>query len=751
MNIDYFGIRHHGPGSAARLVQALEQLQPDCVLVELPADFNALLGYLDKPEMRLPAALLAYAADAPQHQMYYPFAEYSPEYQALRWALQHQVKTAGIDIPAGIVLAARDADDTLAPDKAASAPKDGWFSDPIAALAKTAGYQDGEAWWNDFLEQNHDTDSALFSAVAEMMSVLRAQFPADNEAERYAERNSVREAYMRLQIAAYRKQATKIAVVCGAWHVPGLQMPVTQKEDKAVIQHLAKTLPPGKMRLTWVPWSSARMSQASGYGAGVSAPMWYQHLWDYRQQPQLLEHWLGKIVTVLRGQGQIVSTAAMIEALRLSHALAAVRARPGAGFAEIRDAVIACLCFGEHLLWQQIESEVLLGNQVGEIPGDVPLAPLLEDFQYQQRLCRLKPQGLNKVLQLDLRTESGNRRSVLLHRLGILNVAWGSLMESGVSRGTFREQWHLYWHPEFAVQLVENLIYGNTIEQAAEHKLALVFERDLSLDTLAEQLRLAMVARLDAATAKGLQRLSKQATEGGDAPMLLRAVVPLIQMRRYGTARSMDLTHLQQLIEQMTIQAAVALPYACRSLNTQAAADLHKQIQITHHALLLAELPAAVIENWWHALSQISNDDACHRLIAGLCVRLLYQAEYIDDEALRRRLQKALSPALNAMDSAQYFEGIFTGASEQLQYDTLLQQTVENWLSGLDEDMFIRCLPLLKRAFADLDRMQRQRLLHAVSGRQRLHTVHYHHNETFTPLWQAQLTALAQFLPQEKS
>ena len=38
-----FGIRHHGPGSAASLRQALRQWQPDSVLVEGPPEGDALI------------------------------------------------------------------------------------------------------------------------------------------------------------------------------------------------------------------------------------------------------------------------------------------------------------------------------------------------------------------------------------------------------------------------------------------------------------------------------------------------------------------------------------------------------------------------------------------------------------------------------------------------------------------------------------------------------------------------------------
>ena len=41
--VEYFGIRHHGPGSARRLVEALDALKPVELLIEGPADLFDLM------------------------------------------------------------------------------------------------------------------------------------------------------------------------------------------------------------------------------------------------------------------------------------------------------------------------------------------------------------------------------------------------------------------------------------------------------------------------------------------------------------------------------------------------------------------------------------------------------------------------------------------------------------------------------------------------------------------------------------
>ena len=48
-DIHLFGIRHHGPGSARRLVEALDALKPVAVLIEGPSDASELLPMLADP------------------------------------------------------------------------------------------------------------------------------------------------------------------------------------------------------------------------------------------------------------------------------------------------------------------------------------------------------------------------------------------------------------------------------------------------------------------------------------------------------------------------------------------------------------------------------------------------------------------------------------------------------------------------------------------------------------------------------
>ena len=98
-DVSYFGIRHHGPGSADSLVQALQDLKPVAVMIEGPADASALLPMLANPAMQPPVALLCYPDDDPSATSFWPFAEFSPEYQATLWAVRNGAALRFIDLP----------------------------------------------------------------------------------------------------------------------------------------------------------------------------------------------------------------------------------------------------------------------------------------------------------------------------------------------------------------------------------------------------------------------------------------------------------------------------------------------------------------------------------------------------------------------------------------------------------------------------------------------------------------------------
>jgi hypothetical protein len=731
--VHLLGIRHHGPGSARQVLHALAALRPATVLIEGPADATALLPLLADPAMVPPVALLTYAEADPSRAVFFPFAAYSPEYQAALWALRLGAALRFIDLPASDVLAAAADDADAAADQADQADPAGGDGagrdprhdpvhdparDPLGALARAAGYDDGESWWSDVIEEN-PAPGPVFAAVAQAMAALRADETA------IAPREAAREAHMRLEIAKDAKGADAcIAVVCGAWHVPALARKVPASADRETLKAWLKGRPKTRVKATWAPWTAPRLARQSGYGAGVAAPGWCAHLWRLREgadRDECSAAWLARIARQLRDKGHFVSTASVIEAQRLGNALAALRRRPAPGFAELRDAALASLCHGEALLWRDIAAPLLIGAEVGAIAPDTPLAPLLEDLQRQQKATRLKPEALERELTLDLRSDAGLARSTLLHRLAALDVSWGRLTDAGRSRGTFRENWRLCWEPEFAVRLVEHLVHGPTIEQAAASRVIDAMRAAPDLGALAARVRAATIADLPQATAFGIAALQTKAAHTSDGLALLTALPPLADIARYGEARAGTAEQMGALLPRIVVQAALALPYAARNLDDAGATQLRAAMLDADAAIALAQAPRDVVGHWRDALRALLAQTQTTRLLAGVAARLLYEVddavEGLSPAAVADILSRMLSPGTPVAEAAGFFEGFFDGAGERLIHDAPLRQAVDGWLLALDEDAFSAHLPLLRRVFSGLDRSERRRLMDALAGR----------------------------------
>ncbi|WP_233149651.1 DUF5682 family protein, partial [Kineosporia sp. A_224] len=499
--VEVLGVRHHGPGSARSVAAALEALAPDCVLVEGPADADPVLALAASADMTPPVALLGYAADAPGTAAFWPFAVFSPEWQAVSYALRHGVRVQLCDLPAAVSLAQREADGgpgaegdadgdpggEPAADRGGEALRAQARTDPIALLAHAAGHDDPERWWDDVVESrgalaaqapaaDAEGDQAhpalgAFAAVAEAMTVLREAVPTPEGPER--DREEQREAHMRQVLRAVLKDgARRVVVVCGAWHVPALTgaLPTATADARRL-----RGLPRRKVVLTWVPWTHSRLAYASGYGAGVESPGWYHHL--FTAPDRTVTRWMTRVAGVLRAQDLPVSSAHVIESVRLAEALATLRGRPLAGLAEVTEATRAVLCEGDDVALASVTSALVVGERLGGVPDDAPVVPLMADLRAQARRLRLKPDAAERVLDLDLRTQTDRGRSVLLHRLTLLDLPWGVAADGGVrSTGTFRETWALRWTPSLEIAAVEASMWGATVAAAAGERVVAAAE-----------------------------------------------------------------------------------------------------------------------------------------------------------------------------------------------------------------------------------------------------------------------------------
>ncbi|WP_394829786.1 DUF5682 family protein [Pendulispora albinea] len=712
--VHVFGIRHHGPGSARTVRLALDELGPDIVLVEGPPDAQSVLPLLVHPAMKPPVALLVYASDAPSQAVFYPFAIFSPEWQALTYALERGIPARFMDLPLAHQLGDTAQETPSAPDEA--------VHDPLAALAAAAGYRDRELWWEQQIEQRADP-RGVFEAILEAMRALRAGLPPHAGESAHAVREARREAHMRRTIrAAQREGFARIAVVCGAWHAPALEDPAggdgegraarDEHDERAARDRrdeaLLKKLPRTKTEATWVPWTSARLAYRSGYGAGIASPGWYAHLWRSGDRPGRASiTWMAQIAGLLREADLDAPPASVIEAVRLAETLAALRELPIPGLAELSDAALSVLCQGAPAPMELIRTKLEVGEDLGEVPEESPAVPLQRDLAAAQRRLRLKPAAEPKPLELDLRGEHDRERSHLLHRLVLLDIPWGTPQQVSASKtGTFHEHWSLAWRPELTVALVEASIYGNTLESAATAKVSEQAE-GASLPRLTASLDATILSDLPEATDRVLACVQERAALSADVLALMTAFPPLARATRYGSVRQTRSEHLVTIVDGLFERIAVGLVPACASLDDAAAVDMRGAIaHMDESVALLHHLGSA----WTELLHDVLGREPIHGLVRGSACRILVERGSVDRNELERLARLALSPVAVPAQAAAWIEGLLRGSALLLLQHDGLWGALDAWLGGLRDEVFVEMLPLVRRGFSAFGPIERRRM-----------------------------------------
>lgn len=714
-----YGVRHHGPGSARSLRKALCEQKPDCVLIEGPSDADAVLPLILDPEMKPPVALLGYAPDAPRQAAYYPFAQFSPEWQALRYALEKKIAVRFIDLPFATQLpmdkarraelaakaeaelaklASMDPDDASKPETSLAErhPR----QDPLSWLAEAAGYPDGERWWEHMVEERRES-AELFGAIAEAMTALRRELPPPEDPYELR-REEQREACMRTRMHEAQGAGFKrIAVVCGAWHLPALSLDQHKADDDAA---LLKGLPTAKVKTTWIPWTYGRLSARSGYGAGVLSPGWYEHLWTH--QERIAEHWLTRVARLMRDEDLDASSAQTIEAVRLAETLASLRGRPLPGLTEMNEAVQTLFCFGSTLPLKLIHEKLIVGEVLGAVPATTPVVPLQQDLEREQKRLRLPPQASQETLEFDLRKETDLDRSRLLHRLGLLQVPWGESQRAR-GKGTFKEAWRLQWKPEFTVALIDASRWGNTVREAASSYVVDVADKAQDLPTLTHLIERIFFCDLPDAAEKLMLRVQAVSAVAADVSHLMEALPPLADVLRYGNVRQTDVQMVAEVIDGLVARICVGLAVACGSLNDDAAAEMFGRIAHTHGAVTLLENEDHKTL-WKGTLLKLADLPNLHGLIAGRAVRLLFDVGAMPAEEAARRL--ALSLTNEPAPAAAWIDGFLRGSGQILIHDERLLQVLDEWLTDLSPIAFVAVLPLVRRTFSTFAAPERRTL-----------------------------------------
>ncbi|MFE1481076.1 DUF5682 family protein [Streptomyces fimicarius] len=757
------GVRHHAPSLAAALPELLDAAAPDVLLVELPAEFQPWLSWLAHEETEAPVALAAVPAAGPAGERgpaFYPFADFSPELVALRWAARNGVPAVACD------LALTDRAWSESGPGASSEPVPGEGLGLSVALRSRLTGREGDDLWDRLVEAKApgSTPEALRRAALLTGWALRHEAEARGGVQRP---DLVREACMRGHIADALASGRRPAVVVGAFHTPALLPSAAGSEPGRPGHPDGAAGPAGAAGSTvsLIPYTYPLLDSRSGYPAGIRDPEWQHTVLEAAGDPAAVHEALVRtavrLCAALREQGHPYGPADGREIVRVAGDLARLRDLPAPGRGELLEAAQTVLGRGEtygtgRAVAYALE-RVLIGSRTGRPAPAAPRSGLGPAVEAEAEALALPgPQDTHEKAPRDLRLDPARsaldrRRELLLRRLTVCGIPYAQEQEVTGAAGSegLTTRWRVRWTPATAAMLTAAGARGVTPAQAAEGVLRQrhAAERAEGGPTAAQVVRgLAEAAAcgLPAPADERLTELAAVLPASGTLPELLAGLDLLDRI---------DAGHLPGLTAPDSPEDPADGPEGSSNgpddsfhgPATPKAADAAKAARTTHAAELLTaaavrqvdgltgsekpEEARALLElaqradrlggiRLTDALARLAADGAPLIAAAAGAVRVLtgHEEAKTFGERVASWVDGAVDSASRATLTAR-LTGVLTVAGPLLTVgvgalDPLLDRVVE-----LDDSAFLARLPALRGGFDTLSPAARDRLLGTVEER----------------------------------
>ncbi len=732
MSVNFFGIRHLSPAGAHYLCGYLDEIHPKLVLIEAPSDFSDVAADIVRDETKPPFAILAYTSHAPVSTVLYPFAEYSPEYQAILWCHKNKVEFRFMDLPSETFLAlyeqrtaeemeipedddtdTGDADETENSEERSDEPDK--EQNVYEKLDSLSGEHSHETFWERTLE--HCADFAAYNEGANLFGKNIREFSED----RYdAEEIAMRESYMRGCIRNAVAEGTapeSIVVVTGAYHVEGLKGWETAETSAE--------LPKTDALHTLMPYSYYRLSTRSGYGAGNKAPGYYELIWDAYKHGEpfyAANAYLTKIAAAHRKSGNAASSAQVIEAVRLAASLAEMRGGLTSqvpSLRDLRDAAETCIGEGSFAAISIAAADVEIGTKIGSLPEGVSRTSIQDDFY--RLLKDLKLEKYKSVtaqdLKLDLRENRRANseksafldlnRSFFLHKLRVLGIDFARKTASAQDSATWAENWTVCWTPESEIALVESALKGDTVELAASFVIKERVENADSMSTVAEAIEDTFFCGMSSAAGYAVSALQAMAVDTVSFEELAKTALRLSNAVSYGDIRQADSTPLVPIIRQLYYRACLIMTGAC--VCDEAASGAVAEAMNMLNSVELAQ-DFLDTDEWITALNETAHRDDLNTKLSGFAAAILLERSQMTNDELKLEVSRRLSKGVPAELGAGWFEGLTMKNRYGLIARLSLWESIDEYIQSLDDEEFKRALVSLRRAFADFSAAEKDNI-----------------------------------------
>ena len=757
-------IRHHSPACALALSALLEEVRPAVVLIEGPAEYTALLPALQDPDTVPPVAVLSLVD---RTASYYPLAEFSPEWVALRWAGEHDAEAAFIDRAPGPHGGPLDDGAGGAAARTLQAEYHLARSTALDALARRLGCRDHDEVWEQLFEDRGSADIRAwpdFFADTLAWSAL-ARLDAEREVLD-ADGTHAREAVMAAALRRRLKETADggggpLVVVTGAFHTPALLDALDAAPEAAWLpEPEARTRPaPG----SWlIRYDYARLDSLGGYGAGMPSPGLWQRAWRARtgagpgrsaaRTPTGARGFATAVVldvvTALRERGEPLGTAQVRAAVEQALGLAALRGRAWPGRTDILDALTSCLVKDDTGLSGNLGAAVaavFAGSAPGRVPPGTAAPPLVAEVR--ERLTALRftlDDALERRVSLDTaRRPRHRRRRELLARLrfagvGLARQVGGADLVAGTGLGQLVEEWAYAWTPQAEAALVRAAQEAPTLDLLVATRLAERLSGESSAGDLAEVLTELAVMGMGEAAAQVCDALETAVSDLSDLAELagvLHRLVALVEgsgrlsldgAGSTGSAGSAGSTapRLRSMLGRGTATAARLVAELVGLKDDEAAKAVDALIAVRDLLVRLAGADSGTAPGFADAgreavlreIDVLRRARAAAAVLVGCATGIASTTGSLSRQEVADAVVAHLSPGADPAALADFLVGLVRAAPDAVLRAPDTLRAVTRTLTDLDEPGFLAVLPDLRRAFTTLRPTETHRLAEQVAA-----------------------------------
>lgn len=767
----YFPLRHHSPACALQLRTLLQTERPRAILIEAPTVFEPLIPRLLDARTHPPVSLYTTFTDrrgrlarapvggpqdrelAPRFAAHYPFADYSPEWVALKTGAELGAELRFIDLDfASQVLVEQSSPTLPTPAGTRSLQRERHLrgSKRISTLAMRCGCRDFDELWDHLFESRALAQDPMdfASNLAAWCWMARQDY---DQAQLAADGTLARERHMAAHIrraldSPPRGRGGPVIVITGGFHtiaLPGLVDALT--EGNAPTEDTAQEFGEDETGHYLIRHGFEALDALNGYGSGMPSPQFHQKIWEAALDTQTPgdSPWDSVAATLIVDLGRVLrregrsaacSTADAIAALQQARLLARLRGHPGPLRSDIIDAVTTCLGKGmsgpERAPLTLAINRLMTGTATGEVPPGTGVPPIVDDFHQLAREHRLETRGSSRrKLALELyRSVRHRRASRFLHRTEFLGIPFGRLLDGpdfarGRDTARMAEHWDIGWSPRTDGALIEAASDGTTIEEAVLRRLHRQVDA-LRNDHADQGTALPAVAILEKACRLGLHTASD----------------PLVEMIREGLETEVSFARTVRAAEQLTLLWRAREPLEARlvpGLEALARAALMRASSLTQGlatcpgqeadealqslvsfcALHSAEETLGDAALAGDCLMRLHSEQNCNPLLAGACLGLLNTLGRATEPEIARECQGRLAPAGGPWEvRVDFLRGLLTTRRELAWQSEELVRAIDTMLAGCEEDTFLATLPSLRLAFSSLTPREAARVGDVVSS-----------------------------------